>query len=151
MVKTQTVNPLIVWQLLRLSLREGLNGGTAITLNTSLFWLCNMKQLNFRHFNTNSKKFFETVNFFQEEDAKTAPKGPILFRLVYQQVFGHFTTNSDYFRRFPKATDDSRRLPKILEEVRPLPKMSEEPSKHLTVFPLERANIKKIGQFNSKH
>ena len=107
-VKTQTVNPLLVWQLLRLSLREGLNGGTSITLNTSLFWLCNMKQLNFRQFNTNTKKFFETVNFFQEEEAKiTAPIRPILFCLVYQQVFGHFTTNPDYFRRFPKATDDS--------------------------------------------
>ena len=32
-----------------------------------IFWLCNMKQLNFWHFNTNSKKFFETVFFFQKE------------------------------------------------------------------------------------
>ena len=68
----------------------------------------NMKQLNFRHFNTNSKKFFETVNFFQKE-AKTASKRPILFCLVFKGVFGHFTTISDYFRRFPKTTDDSRR------------------------------------------
>ena len=36
-VKTQTVNPLLVWQLLRLPLREGPNGGTSITQNTSLF------------------------------------------------------------------------------------------------------------------
>ena len=36
-----------------------------------------------------------------------------------------------------------RRFPKTNEEVRPLPKMSEEPS--------ETENIKKIGQFNSKH
>ena len=41
------------------------------------FGLCNMKQLNFGHFNTSSKKFFETVNFFHKE-AKTAPKRPIL-------------------------------------------------------------------------
>ena len=113
--KTQTVNPLLVWQLLRLSLREGLNGGTSIKLNTSLLWLCNMKQLNFRHFNTNSKKI-SLKHFFRKEDAKQAPKRPILFCLVYQQVFGHFTTNPDYFRRFSKATYDSRGLPKIFED-----------------------------------
>ena len=28
------------------------------------------------------------------------------FVLVYQGVFGHFTTLQDYFRRFPKATED---------------------------------------------
>ena len=38
---------------------ESLTGGTTITLNL-IFWLCNMKQLKFGHFNTNSKKF--TVN-----------------------------------------------------------------------------------------
>ena len=58
-----------------------MDGGISITLNTSFFWLCNMKQLNFRHFNTNIKKFFETVNFLQKE-AKTAPKRSILFCFV---------------------------------------------------------------------
>ena len=86
---------------------EGLNGGTSVTLNT-----CNMKQLNFRHFNTNSKKSLETANFFQKE-AKTAPKRPILFCLVYQGFCGHFTT---IYVRFPQATEDSRRLPKFFEE-----------------------------------
>ena len=99
-----------------------------------------MKKLNFRHFNTNSKKFFETVNFFQKE-VKTAPKRPILFCLVYQGVFGHFTTISE----------DCRRFPKTIEEIRPLPKIPEEPPKHLTVFSSQTVNIKKIGQFNSKH
>ena len=80
-----------------------------------IFWLCNMEQLNFRHFNTNSKIFFETVIFFHKE-AKAAPKGPILFCLVYQGVFGHFTTIPDYFRRSPKTTNDSRRLSKISED-----------------------------------
>ena len=79
------------------------------------FWLCNMKQLNFRHFNTNCKKSFETVIFFRKE-AKTAAKRPKLFCLVYRGIFGHFTTMPDYFRRFPKATDGSRRLSKISEE-----------------------------------
>ena len=100
------------------------------------FWFCNKKQLNFGHFNTNSKKFFETVNFFQKE-AKTAPKRSMLFCLLYQGVFGHFTTI--YFRRFLKTN----------EEVRPLPKMSEEPSKHLTVFPSETVNIKKLANLTA--
>ena len=80
-----------------------------------IFWLCNMKQLNFRHFNTNSRNFFETVNFFQKEE-KTAQKRPIIFCLEYQGVFGHFTTIPDFFGRIPKAADDSRRLPKISED-----------------------------------
>ena len=55
---------------------EGLNRGYLDNTKHFIFWLCNMKQLNFRHFNTNSKKFFETVHFFQKE-AKTAPNRPI--------------------------------------------------------------------------
>lgn len=51
-----------------------MNGGASITLNT--FWLCNMKQINFRQFNANGKKFFETVDFSQKE-AKTAQIRPI--------------------------------------------------------------------------
>ena len=101
-----------------------------------------MKQLNFRHFNT--KKFFETVSFFQKEE-KTGPKRPILFCFVYQGVFGHFSTTfiSD-FRRLPKISEDCRNFTKTNEEVRPLPKMSKEPSKHLTVLSSETANIKKL-------
>ena len=66
-------------------------------------------------------------------EAKTALKRPILFCLVYQGVFGHFTTIPDYFRRFPKLPtipEECQRFPKSNEEVRPLPKMSEESSKH---------------------
>ena len=106
-----------------------------------------MKQLTFRHFNTNSKKFSETVNFFQKE-VKTAPKRPILFCLVYEGNFAHFT---DYFgRRLATIPEDCRRFPKTNEEVRPLPKMSEEPLKHLTVFSSETVNTEN-WQFNSKH
>ena len=76
-----------------------------------------MKQLNFKHFNINSKKFTVTVNFSQK-DTKTAPKRPKLFCLVYQEVFSHFATIPDHFGRFPKTTEDSRRLPKISEDYR---------------------------------
>ena len=76
-----------------------------------------MKQLNVRHFNTNRKKFTVTVNFGQKE-TKTAPKRPILFYLVYQEVFSHFPTIPDHLRRFPKTTEDSRRFPKTTEDFR---------------------------------
>ena len=86
---------------------------------------------------TNSKKFFETVNFFQKK-AKTTPKTPILFSLVYEGIFAHFT---DYFgRRLATIPEVGRRVPKTNEEVRPLPKMSEEIFKHLTVFSSETVN-----------
>ena len=85
------------------------------------------------------KKFFETVNCFQEE-AQTAPKRPILFCSAYQGVFGHFTTILDYFKRFPKTN----RGPTTAEDVRgtlqTLNSIFVGNSKHL-----------KIGQFNSKH
>ena len=81
-----------------------------------IFWLCNMKQLNFKHFNINSKKFTVTVNSSQK-DTKTAPKRPKLFCLVYQEVFSHFATIPNHFGRFPKTTEDSRRLPKTTEDV----------------------------------
>ena len=41
-------------------------------------WLCNIKQLNFRHFNTNSQKFSVTVNFVQKEQ-KLLQKGQCYF------------------------------------------------------------------------
>ena len=82
-----------------------------------IFWLCNMKQLNFKHFNINSKKLTVTVNFSQK-DTKTAPKRPILFCLVYQEVFSHFATIPDHFGRFPKTAEDYRRCLHITEDFR---------------------------------
>ena len=85
---------------------------TSITLNTSFFnWLCNTKHLNFRHFNTNSKKFFKTVYFFQKE-AKTALKRPILFCLVYQGGYRRFPKSVKDFRSLTKRFDHCRRCPK---------------------------------------
>ena len=69
-----------------------------------IFWLCNIKQLNFRHFNTNSKTFSVSVHFIQKE-TKTAPNKAMLFCLVFQEVFGHFPTISDH-GRFPKMSED---------------------------------------------
>ena len=43
-----------------------------------IFWLCNIKQLSFRHFNTNSKKVFEIVFFFPETKQNGSKKANIL-------------------------------------------------------------------------
>ena len=113
-----------------------------------IFWLCNMKQLNFTHFMTNSKKIFEIISVFPGEVKKGSKKRPILCCLVYHGAFGHYDNSgliiSEDFRRLPKIPEGCRRLPKTKEEIRPLTKMPEEPSKHLTVFSLETVNIKKI-------
>ena len=130
---------------------EVLNGGTSITLNTS-FWLCNMRQLNVRHFNTNSKKFFETVNFFQKE-AKTAPKRSMIFCLVYQGIFRYFYVNSGLFqkisegyRRFPKTVEDFWRLTKRSYHCRRCPK---NPPNTQQYFLWERVNIKKLANLTA--
>ena len=90
-----------------------------------------MRQLNFRHFNTNSKKFFETVNFLQKKK-KRPQKGQYYF--------------VKYIKEFP---EDCRTFSKTNEEVRPLLKISEEPSKHLTVLSSETANIKNLANLTA--
>ena len=101
-----------------------------------IFWLCNMKQLNFKHFNINSKKFTVTVNFSQK-DTKTAPKRPILFCLVYQEeevILRRFPIISEDFLRLPKIPEDCRRFPKTTEDVCILPKISEEKSENFRLY-----------------
>ena len=75
-----------------------------------IFWLCNMKQLNFRHFNTNRKKFTVTVNFSLKEKK----------RLQKGQYYLVWYTNeiSAIFGRFPIIPKDFRSLPEISEDVR---------------------------------
>ena len=72
-----------------------------------------------------------------------------------------FRVISEDFLRLQTIPEDCRRFPKTNVEVRPLPKMSEEPSKHLTVFSSETANMKTLAsltentknyvQKNTKH
>ena len=69
--------------------------------NTYPLALYNIRQLNFRHFNTNSKKFTVTVNFIQKE-TKSAPKLS--------------ESSPKSIRMFPIISEDFRRLPKISEE-----------------------------------
>ena len=81
-----------------------------------IFWLCDMKQLNFRYFNTNSKKFTVTVNSFSRKNQQRFQKTNIILLSIKKS----FRSFSDYFR-FPKTT-------KILNDFRKLPKISEEKS-----------------------
>ena len=121
------------------SFLEGLNRGTSITLKNFIFCLCNMKQLtwpgygllrwlNFRHFNSNSKKFFETVNFFPERSKNGSKRANIIF-LGISRSFRPFYDNSGLFqkisegyRRFPKTIEDFRRLTKRFDHCRRCPK-----------------------------
>ena len=121
------------WHFNSPNLARGSEWGYLDNTKHFIFGLCNMKK----------NCLFETV---------TAPKRPILFCLVYQRVFGHFTTIPDYFRRFPKVPEDSRRLSKISETnegFRRLPKMSGERSKHSTLFSLETGNVKKLANLTA--
>ena len=78
-----------------------------------IFWICNIKQLNFSHFNTNSK-------FFPKRKQKRLQKMSILFCLVYQRVFGHIRQFpiiqkiSKEYRRFTNSAEDFRRVLKML-------------------------------------
>ena len=108
-----------------------------------------MKLLNFRHFNTSSKKYLWNSNFFPEISKNGSKKATIiLFSIKELLVILQQFIISDV-RRLPKIPEDRRMFPKTNEEVRPLPKMSEEPAKHLTVFSSETVNIKKNCRLNS--
>ena len=60
-----------------------------------IFWLCNMKQLNFRHFNTNSQKLFET-NFFPER-SKNGSKNANIISFSITRSFWPFYDNYGLF------------------------------------------------------
>ena len=66
-----------------------------------------MKQLNFKHFNTNRKKLTVTVNVSHKE-TKTAPKGPIL--IILFGIPRSFQPFSDDSRSFQKISEDYRRF-----------------------------------------
>ena len=98
---------------------------------TLIFRLCNKKQWNFRHFNTNSEHLTVTV-IFPEAD-KHCSRRPIWFCLVYPRQ--KFSTIPDYFSRFPKTAEDIRRLPKIADCYAPLNTGSKFMSCLITDFP----------------
>lgn len=80
-----------------------------------------MKQFNFQHVNSNSKKFTVTVIFFQK-GTKWAPKRPTNTPIYYVKYIKEFWAFSNNFRLF----QDFRRLLKTDEDVRRLTKMSED-------------------------
>ena len=103
-----------------------------------IFWLCNMEQLNFRHFNTNSKIFSETVIFFPQRRKNGSKKANIILFSI-SRSFRPFYDNSGLFQ---EISEDYQRFPKTVEQ----------PSKQLTVrIFFENSKHKKIGLCNSKH
>ena len=143
--------------------QDGLNGYLDNT-NHFIFWLCNMKQLNFRHFNTNSKKFCEAVIFFQKEEKK-APERLILSYLVCQGVFGHHYYDNLFPKISEKPSKHQAQLPAGVRENDPPPpqtltltlplregsktgpggRRKSSLSKHFTVLSSETVNISKLA------
>ena len=75
------------------------------------FWLCNLKQLNFRYFNTHStRKIHSNIKFFPERDNNGA-KSQIIF-LSISRNFRPFSDNSRFFRN---SSEDYQRCPKTGE------------------------------------
>ena len=113
-----------------------------------------MKQLNFIGILILTVKDSLKQHFFFQKEAKTAPKRPILFWLVYQaDFFGYFKIIWDYCRRFPKAR---RIFSKTDEDFRRLTKRSDHCRRCLknpSNFSSETANIIKMAKLtaNTKH
>ena len=74
-----------------------------------IFWLCNIKQLNFRHFNTNSKKIFCNSKFYQEGNKNGFKQGNVILLSISRS----FRPLSDDFRSFRKISEDVRKLLKF--------------------------------------
>ena len=70
-----------------------------------------MKKLKFRHLNTDSKKFFETVFFFPER-GKNGSKKAIIILFSKLRSFRPFYDKS---RLFQKISKGYRRFPKTVK------------------------------------
>ena len=73
-----------------------------------IFWLCNIKQLNFRHFNTNIKILCNS-KFYPEGNKNGSKQGNVILFSISRS----FRLLSDDFRSFWKISEDVRRLPKF--------------------------------------
>ena len=108
-----------------------------------------MKQLNFIGILILTVKHSLKQHFFFQKEAKTAPKRPILFCLVYPAEF------LAMLRQFRIIAEDFRRLPRILETdeglARPLPKDARRTLQTLNSTFFGNSKHKKIGQFNKNH
>ena len=107
------INPDRITDVMLFQKIKSLNGGYLDNTKHLLliFWLCNIKKLNFRHFNTNSKKFTVTVVFFFREKQNGYRKtNTILFSI--SRSFRLFV------RRLPKVSEGCRRCPKTTKHLR---------------------------------
>ena len=89
-----------------------------------IFWLCNMKQLNFRRFNTNTKKILWNSTFFPERGKNGSIKANIILFSIsrscppFYDNSGLFQKITEGHRRFPKTVEDFQRRPTVAEDVR---------------------------------
>lgn len=92
---------------------KSLNGGYLDNTKHLLliFWLCNIKKLNFRYFNTNSKKFTVTVVFFFREKQNGSRKTNTILSSI-SRSFRLFV------RRLPKVSEGCPRCPKTTKHLR---------------------------------
>ena len=85
-----------------LRVRGGCEWGYFDNTKHLFFWLYNIKQLIFSHFNTNIKHDKIVTSFFSHKQTNYALKGEISMLglcLLYQRgFFGHFLTIRDYFK-----------------------------------------------------
>ena len=106
-------NPDRITDVLLFQKIKSLNGGYLDNTKHLLliFWLCNIKKLNFRHFNTNSKKFTVTIVFFFREKQNGSRKTNTILSSI-SRSFRLFV------RRLPKVSEGCRRCPKTTKHLR---------------------------------
>ena len=73
-----------------------------------IIWLCHMKQLNFRHFNTGIKNVWNS-NFLTERSKNGSKKANII-------LFSISRTFLNFLRQFRIISENFRSLPKIYED-----------------------------------
>ena len=99
-------------------------GGCLNNSNTSFFWLCNMKLLNFTHLTLAVKNSLK-LSIFSRKKQKRVAKRPILFCLVsrsFRLFYNNLFQISEDYRRFRKTVECFRRLTKRSDHCRRCPK-----------------------------
>ena len=107
-------NPDRITEVMLFQKIKSLNGGYLDNTKHLLliFWLCNIKKLNFRHFNTNSKKFTVTVVFFFFREKQNGSRKANIILSSISRSFRLFV------RRLPKVSEGCRRCPKTTKHLR---------------------------------
>ena len=107
------------------SLQGGSKWGYLDNTKLFTFWICKIKQLNLRHFNTNSNNILWNSKFFPERSKNGCKKADIILFSI-SRSFRPFCENlfqiSQGYRRFSKTVEDFLRLTKRSDHCRRCPK-----------------------------